>query len=161
MKKCFKCGHEKPLGDFYKHKAMADGYLGKCKECTKADVTQYRLANIETVRAYDRSRGNLPHRVEARQQYRQTEQGKEAVKSGSMAYLSRNPGKRTAHTKVGNAVRDGRISREPCEWCGTSPSQAHHFDYTKPLEITWLCVKCHNTVHKIHREHNRRQVLTQ
>ena len=37
MKLCFKCGIEKPLTDYYVHKGMADGYLGKCKICTKTD----------------------------------------------------------------------------------------------------------------------------
>ena len=61
-KKCFICKEVKPLTEYYKHSAMADGHLNKCKECTKEYVKKYRVSNIEKVRAYDRERGKRPKR---------------------------------------------------------------------------------------------------
>lgn len=41
-KKCFKCGTEKPLDEFYVHKMMGDGHLNKCKACTRKDAEERR-----------------------------------------------------------------------------------------------------------------------
>ena len=63
-KPCFRCGETKPLSDFYKHKMMGDGHLGKCKECTKRDVRRRYEENREAINAYDQMRNRLPHRIE-------------------------------------------------------------------------------------------------
>jgi hypothetical protein len=42
LKTCFKCNELKPLLEFYKHKAMSDGYVNKCKDCTKQDLKNNR-----------------------------------------------------------------------------------------------------------------------
>lgn len=50
--------------------------------------------------------------------------------------------------KVLTAKRQGRIKPQPCAACGVNKKlHAHHEDYTKPLEITWLCPKHHVHLH--------------
>lgn len=51
--------------------------------------------------------------------------------------------KRSARSKVSNEIRSGRLQRLPCEKCLATPADAHHHDYSKPLEIVWLCRRCH------------------
>jgi ribosomal protein S27AE len=58
-------------------------------------------------------------------------------------WRKRNPEKVRAHWIVSNAIRYGKLKRQPCEKCGNKKSHAHHADYSKPLEIKWLCHKCH------------------
>lgn len=53
-----------------------------------------------------------------------------------------------AHEKVANAVSHGFELHKPCEICGAENSFAHHDDYTKPLEVRFLCQKHHSEWHK-------------
>lgn len=59
----------------------------------------------------------------------------------------RDPIKYKARQKLSNAIRDKRITRTPCIKCGDPKSQGHHHDYSKPLDVTWLCFKCHRLEH--------------
>lgn len=56
QKQCFKCKITKPLEDFYKHPAMSDGRVGKCKECNKSDVRKNYADNIDEKKEYDKYR---------------------------------------------------------------------------------------------------------
>ena len=62
-------------------------------------------------------------------------------------YRARFPEAYAARTAVGNAVRDGKLQKEPCLFCGTAKVHGHHRDYSKPLEVIWLCARCHNRLH--------------
>jgi len=62
-----------------------------------------------------------------------------------------DPVKVAANKAVGNAVRDGRLMKpDSCENCGGAGQriEAHHPDYSKPLEVVWLCSVCHGREHQ-------------
>lgn len=141
MKKCFKCGKEQPLTEFYKHSQMADGHLNKCKTCTKADVSTNYRENITHYKEYEQKRMRLSHRKEASKRY--AKENPHIIKKGHDKYRKKWPLKSVAHYLTSNAIRDNRLNREPCVVCGDTKVEAHHDDYYKPLEVTWLCKKHH------------------
>lgn len=134
MKTCFKCQQTLPAEGFYRHPQMADGRLNKCKECTKKDVGEYRQNNIDYIRRYDAARFRDPRR-------------KAKVKEYFARMRDRHPQKFKARNMVNNAIRDGILIRQPCQVCGNRESQAHHPDYSRPLDVQWLCFKHHREAH--------------
>jgi ribosomal protein S27AE len=55
--------------------------------------------------------------------------------------------KNRARHVVNHAISDGKLTRQPCERCGNPDVHAHHDDYDKPLEVRWLCQRCHTHEH--------------
>lgn len=62
--------------------------------------------------------------------------------------LLKYPEKIKARTAVRLALNRGDIVKKPCEVCSESKVHAHHVDYSKPLEIMWLCRKHHDEWHR-------------
>jgi hypothetical protein len=131
---CIHCGHEKDINDFYKHPAMADGHLGRCKICQQENSKENYRKNIGHRIAYEAERAKRPGR-----------------KARAAQYLKRARMEKTAQIKarqaVANAVRDNKLHKRPCKRCGSEKAEAHHPDYSKPLEVEWLCRPCHLVDH--------------
>jgi hypothetical protein len=54
-----------------------------------------------------------------------------------------------ARKRVRSRVRRGTLVPGPCAQCGsTEQIHAHHEDYSRPLDVAWLCMPCHKAVHK-------------
>ena len=69
--------------------------------------------------------------------------------SHSKAWNVANPEKRRAQKNVEYALKSGKLIRQPCERCGAIERiQAHHDDYSKPLDVMWLCQVHHKERHR-------------
>lgn len=55
-----------------------------------------------------------------------------------------------AREKARAAIRSGALVRQACEVCGDGRTQAHHDDYSKPLDVRWLCHEHHREWHAMH-----------
>ena len=165
-KRCGECGKTFPVSEFYKHAKMADGFLGKCKGCVRSRVRNHREANLERIREYDRNRFHEdPERrayslkmssdrrvanPEAHNAYRRAwvKANPESATASQHKRRASAPEKYAARTALGNAVRDGLVRKMPCEKCGNPKSDGHHEDYSKPLDVVWLCRKHHLEYHR-------------
>jgi hypothetical protein len=125
MKKCFRCNQEKDISEFYVHKEMVDGHLGKCKECTKKDVTDSYYANHEKRKEYDRKRRPI---TKIRVKIRTEEELRKQKRANNIVEV---------------AIKRGTLIKEACEVCGNIKVHAHHDNYDEPLLVRWLCPKHH------------------
>lgn len=73
------------------------------------------------------------------------EESKELYNAYLKVFRSKNKLKISAVQKVGDALRYGKMVKpEICEKCGKKTElQGHHEEYTKPLDVKWLCRLCH------------------
>lgn len=157
LKRCSSCDEVKPRDAFADRKSAKDGKRGQCRDCRrevqrgwiernaekfKEDTKRWREANPEKVLGYKRA-------------YRERNRSK--VEEARRKYREENPEKRRAHTFIMNAVKRGTIERpDTCEACGQSKRfsdgrsaiDAHHFDYSKPGDVRWLCRDCHAAEHR-------------
>ena len=149
MKTCFKCSRTLPLSDFYSHPAMADGHLGKCKNCTKADTAaRVKVKSLDPAWMEKEIERHRLKQQRRRQQGRDRKLTREKKRQVAKAHAARYPERHRARMVLGGAVRAGTVSRQPCSVCGVTDSEAHHDDYSKPLAVTWLCPAHHAERHR-------------
>lgn len=150
MKVCKKCGLEKDLSEFYKKPRMADGHLNHCITCVKAYEKERRVKAADHLKAYEQARKNLPHRVQARKQYAKTDVGKVAHKKAMDTYNKKFPMKYASRNIVSHALKTGKLVKsEHCSECGSNEKiEGHHDNYLEPLNVRWLCEKCHKKWHR-------------
>ena len=118
--KCKKCNVK-----FIAH----NGFQVYCSECGKLKDMRYRQKNIIFIR--ERSS------KWAREHRKYTEKSIDKKE------------KQIIMNKVNWAIKAGKIEKSKfCFCCGCERKlQGHHQDYSKPLDVMWLCPPCHKFLH--------------
>lgn len=81
--------------------------------------------------------------------YRHTESGKFNSRKAVYKSIKKHIDKQKARWKLYRNIRSGKIIKPKSCVCGNSPVEGHHEDYSKPLEVKWLCRSCHSNLHRI------------
>lgn len=128
MKICIQCKEEKSTDSFYRDKYRKDGFTYRCIPCYEAKREREDPSNVRKRATRYGLKTGWKQQAEMRKKY---------------------PEKYRARTALINAVRLGKIYRPPeCSRCLKSGRvQGHHFDYSRPLDVIWLCQKCHTREH--------------
>lgn len=144
---CKECGETKPLDDFPKYKANGkSGRRHKCKLCWNAQWTPVIIEHNK--RYYHENKNGYRDRQKSRTLQQKRRRPKDHQRR-NRKYEKLHPERAAAKRAVMIAVRSGNIIPQPCEVCGKSSAQAHHDDYSKPLEVLWLCRFHHGERHRL------------
>lgn len=129
-------------------KANDGNFFGKCDYCGK----EYHTKKSH----YKRTKRHFCSR-ECYSKYRAEYLPKEEQHAyGKGLSIEERIRRRKSREIFNHYVRDKHIEKQPCEICGNKKAEAHHDDYSKPIEVRWLCFKCHR---KWHKEHDNSELI--
>lgn len=145
VKVCTKCATEKPLESFSRNARAGDGRVAWCKDCYLA----WARENRDKTRAASRRHSKTERFMATQAGYK--ESGKRRVwwradqKKRWADPDKRHKAKVRIFTNL--AVELGVLAKTNCIRCG-AVAEAHHPDYSKPLDVVWLCQAHHRAAHK-------------
>jgi hypothetical protein len=152
LRRCARCSESKPLSAFYyvKRASGKSRYGAYCRPCVTAAHREWRTKNRERVLDGERRwrAENSEHLSEQTRQWRA--RNPEAFAASSRAWKVRNPERiriqQRASFHVQQALKQGTLVRpSTCATCGKGGSiTAAHNDYSRPLDVRWLCRSCHS-----------------
>lgn len=115
------------------------------------DKRYYERHKEDILRRTEKYQAEHPEqRKETNKRYYRNHKDSESARQKK--YIKNNREKYRAHRAVQSAVLKGVLDRQPCSVCGEAKAEAHHDNYNKPLEVRWLCHKCHMLWHAQNRE---------
>jgi hypothetical protein len=124
---------------FYKSKKTTNGLSSQCKKChidgcrKTRDKDNHRRLNREYMRRWRDANIEMSRNID---------RDRSAKRIKDIKYFARY--------RLNLAVKRGDVSKPIyCQKCGEETNlHGHHIDYYMPLNVVWLCNKCHGVVHR-------------
>lgn len=165
---CRVCGAEKQPEQM---KLQLGKRTSMCKDCDAARSRAYARAHKAERQAYNkayrlrpealatererqqRRQADPEYRASQRERHRRdraTDSVRERNKEYQRQYAQQRADAVAAHMAVRAALRTGDLVKPlACQRCGQAGRlHSHHNDYSKPLEVAWVCPLCHKAIHK-------------
>jgi hypothetical protein len=141
----------KVIGKIDRCAVLEDGTC--CKQCRRCEKT-YLAKDMQDHFYLDRQRPD-GFRGNCISCDKEIQRLRSKVPNYGFLKREKDPKKSRARGLLNNAVSRGKITKPSlCSSCGKEGKiHGHHTDYLKPLEVMWLCPKCHVRQHRI--EENR------
>lgn len=142
--------HENKEKELERTRLWRESNPEKYKEsCRKSAAKTYQKHKEKILQRCKEYRENNREKVKASQRAWKSK-NRDKVKSNRAEYEKRYPEKSTAYRAINNAVAYGKLFKPSnCSQCGYEGHiEGHHPDYSKPLEVIWLCRECHNREHQ-------------
>lgn len=136
MRTCTACKVDKPLAEFPR---VQRWHRKVCHPCHLANRRTWRNQRADRVRAVQR-------------EYARSARGRETGLEAVRRYQARNPQKIAAQSALRYAIYRGDVVRpEQCEalGCDAPAHHGHHHDYSRPLDVVFLCRGHHEATHHV------------
>jgi len=150
---CKKCGEVKIISLFGHEKRIKSGRSNRCKACIKENVQLYAKNNSKYIQKmreryyYDNQEEILLQKKE----YLKNLSPKAKIKRtlDLKKHNEKYPNRHKARILLIAAVNHGELIRPAeCSVCKVKCTpDGHHDNYSKPLEVRWLCKRCHASWH--------------
>jgi hypothetical protein len=147
VKTCHKCGVEKPYSEFTKDQSTDDWFSKRCKSCCATYMKERRQKIRQDPVKYEAHLARKTSEREAAKNWGGAYDPQSQRVAGKK-WMHANREKKRAHRTVKKAVDAGRLIRKSCVVCGNPKAEAHHKDYSKRLEVVWLCKTHHAKEHR-------------
>ena len=143
MKYCAGCNADRDDSLFGRDASKEDGMTHKCRACNAAYQKARRVAAAASMPvSWKKKTANM---AEYMKEWKKANPG--YVTQKKKEWYAKNRDRLRVREAVKYALKSGKLVKTACHVCGKDNVEGHHPDYSRPLDVVWLCREHHLQIH--------------